>query len=49
MTYITVWDGTDNTIHIQIALFYEGRESVYTMGCGLFLENLQRCVIYQHR
>ena len=49
MTYITVWDGAVNAIHIQVALFYGGQESVYTMGCGLFLENLQRCVIYQDR
>ena len=33
MTPITVWDGAINTIHIQIVLFYGGRESVDTMGC----------------
>ena len=33
MAHITVWDREITTIHIQRVLFYEGRESVDTVGC----------------
>ena len=46
MTHITVWDGAVNTIHIQIVLFYGGRETIDTMGC-YFLDNIQWCAINQ--